>query len=349
MILQKPVIFEYDIVENKFNADFKNYGLNNILPEIINGLVKKDSSINIELSDIDLKKFKEYLNFDLPSLVINDQREFTLQTIYKKGKEWKIDYVTKKNFLYFFDESQIGLLTQNSITADEKTWAIKNLDFDKMAQLYVFMYLKPLYEYELSKLEKINESQLTLEDYQTLEPEKLVKLEENIFLEFKQTAYWDEEINLKKLKMDEKQFKNFKENRHILLRDQVLKAICGLHNSEGGVLVIGVKDKDREVTGIEPDMNNNDILEQKEDYRQWLRNIITSHIEEKLGLNITVKFDTVNGKTISRINVPRRSEDEKGPCSTTYDNRKVVFKRGDEETREIKSTEILEHFKERFK
>ena len=61
-----------------------------------------------------------------------------------------------------------------------------------------------------------------------------------------------------------------------MLRDQVLKAICGLHNSEGGVLVIGVRDEDREVTGIELDMDNNDSLEQKEDYRQWLRNIITS-------------------------------------------------------------------------
>ncbi len=349
MILQKPVIFDYDLVENKFHVDFKNYGLKNILPEIISGLVRKNSSVYVELSATDLKKFEEYLNFNLPPLVINDQREFTFQTIYKKGNDWKIDFVTKKNFPYFFDESEIGLLTQNSITSREKTWAINTLDFDKMAQLYVYMYLKPLYDYELSKLEKINESQLTLEDYQTLEPEKLVTLEENIFLEFKQTAYWDEEINLKKIKMDENQFKNFKENRHILLRDQVLKAICGLHNSEGGVLVIGVKDKDREVTGIESDMNNNDILEQKEDYRQWLRNIINSHIEGKLGLDITIKFDTVNGKTISRVNVPRRSEGAKGPCSTTYDNRKVVFKRGDEETREIKSTEILEHFKERFK
>ena len=348
MILQTPVIFDYNLVENKFFANFKNYGLKNVLPEIINGVVKKDSSVYVELSDVDLKKVKDYLSLDLPSMVINEQREFNLQTVYKKNNEWKIDYVTKKNFSYFFNESEIGLLTQNSITAREKTWATNTLNFDILAQLYIYMYLKPLYDYELSKLDRVNESQLTLQDYQNIEPEKLVTLDENIYLEFKQTAYWDEEINSKKAKMDKNQFINYKENRHVLLRDQVLKAICGLHNSEGGVLVIGVRDEDREVTGIELDMDNNDSLEQKEDYRQWLRNIITSHIEAKLGLDITVKFDTVNGKTISRINVPRRSESEKGPCSTTYDNRKVVFKRGDEETREIKPTEILEHFKERF-
>ena len=46
----------------------------------------------------------------------------------------------------------------------------------------------------------MNESQLTLQDYQNIEPEKLVTLDENIYLEFKQTAYWDEEINSKKQK-----------------------------------------------------------------------------------------------------------------------------------------------------
>ena len=66
MILQTPVIFDYNLVENKFFANFKNYGLKNVLPEIINGVVKKDSSVYVELSDVDLKKVKDYLSLDLP-------------------------------------------------------------------------------------------------------------------------------------------------------------------------------------------------------------------------------------------------------------------------------------------
>ena len=343
-----PIVFEYDSQHQKFRVDFTNYGILNGLPAQLNGVINEDSSICIELSAQDQADLNDYLKFDIPPLQINENLEFFLKTIHKKGKEWKIDLVTKKNFSYFFGQSEVGSFTQKSITALEKSWSIKFLNFEILSQVYVFTYLKPLYDYEFSKLENINESQLTLEDYQTIGPEKLIVLDENIFLEFKRTAYWDDEITSKKESMDKDQFENFKGNRHILIRDQVLKAVCGLHNSEGGLLVIGVEDKSRKVTGIELDMENNDSLEQKEGYRKWLVNIISSHVEEKLGNNIKIKFDTVNGKTIARVNVPRRDHNEKGPCATTYGNRKVVFKRGDEETIEIKPTEILDHFKARF-
>lgn len=348
MIHLLPIIFHCDLENKTFDVDFSNYGRFDQLPANLSGEFNDDAARKIYLIKDDKLKIEKYIKCELPSLEINSDFEFRMQTIHKKGEEWKIDYVTKKNFTYFFKISELGVFTQNSITACENSWKIQTLNLETLSQLYIYLLLKPLYEHELSKLEKTNESQLTLEDYQTIEPEKLVKLDENIFLEFKQTAYWDEEINIKKDKMEINQFNNFKENKHILLRDQILKAICGLHNAEGGVLVIGVENDHRIVTGIEPDMENNSSFDQKEDYRKWLRNIVSAHIEEKLGLNIAVKFDTLYGKTIARVNVPRRSNNEKAPCATTYNNRKVVFKRGDEETREIKSIEILEYFKERF-
>ena len=210
MILQLPIIFDYDSEHKKFQIDFRNYGVTEVLPVKLNGVINENNSVSIDSGSKEYQKLKEYLNFELPPLEINENLGFKLQTIHKIAKEWKVDFVTKKNFSYFFSQSEIGTFTQNSIIPVEKNWSINSLNFEILSQLYVFSYLKPIYDYEFAKIEKINESQLNLEDYQTLEPEKLITLDENIFLEFKKTAYWDEEITLKKTNMDKDQFKKFK-------------------------------------------------------------------------------------------------------------------------------------------
>lgn len=58
-----------------------------------------------------------------------------------------------------------------------------------------------------------------------------------------------------------------------LVRDQALKAICGLYNSHGGDLLIGVRD-DGELVGIEPDFKllkrQRSVVDERDLWRQQL-------------------------------------------------------------------------------
>jgi len=344
-----PVIcdFNKDEITAQINYPYIKDDDQNSLNIVIN--FKKEDDNNFIYIDENSKSLliEKYSLKEFPDLTIKSDLTFKLNTFFLKNN-WELNTVTKKNFSYFFEPELLGDFTQNSIFYNDNHWSINSLNMEVLYKTYIYLLIRPFYMIEKkAELEK-NESQLFLDDYLKMDSNKLVKCDENIFLEFKQSAYWDEEILSKKEFLKPNEYEHFKSEKHKLIRDQILKAICGMHNAEGGVLVIGVKDDPQIVTGIEVDMMNYDALSSSSSYRAWIVNIVKDHIEEKLSAAIQVKFDHVDNKKIARVNIPRRSESESSPCETTYGKEKVIFKRGDERTIRIDQINILNEFRDRF-
>jgi Putative DNA-binding domain len=133
-----------------------------------------------------------------------------------------------------------------------------------------------------------------LEQYRAFAPKSsdeevlsLIKSGEGHSLEFKETARWDVRQNQPSKVMEK----------------VVLDTVAAFLNSEGGTLLIGVKD-DKTVAGLEPDYHVFGKKENMRDiYENWLVQYLLSQYQKDIAPCLKVTFHQINGKDVCRLTI----------------------------------------------
>jgi type I restriction enzyme R subunit len=116
--------------------------------------------------------------------------------------------------------------------------------------------------------------------------EELIATGENNKVEFRETFLYD--VNRNKPNED--------------LKKEAVKQICAFANSRGGTLIIGVRDEDEQVTGLEWDFKV--MQEQKESFELQLNQEISEHLGDVfVSQLVDVRFEEVEGNTVCAIEV----------------------------------------------
>lgn len=114
--------------------------------------------------------------------------------------------------------------------------------------------------------------------------EDLIHRGENARIEFKETFLYD--VHQKKRNKD--------------LKVSVVKEIASLANTEGGVVIIGVEDENKEITGLERDFNL--MKKGKDGFGLQLTREISERLNQMMAAVYTeVKFEEIDGKEVCVI------------------------------------------------
>ena len=119
---------------------------------------------------------------------------------------------------------------------------------------------------------------------------ELIALGESVTLEFKSTLRWDVRRNKK---VDELQY-------------AVLKTIAAFLNSEGGTLLIGVKD-DGTIFGLERDLS---FVKGKtlDGFEQLLMNLTHTRIGDRFARLIDIRFESIDGKNVCAVEIDQAAQ-----------------------------------------
>ena len=105
------------------------------------------------------------------------------------------------------------------------------------------------------------------------------------------------------------------------LKKEAVKQICAFANSRGGTLIIGVRDEDEQVTGLEPDFKV--MQEQKESFELQLNQEISEHLGDVfVSQLVDIRFEEVEGNTVCAIEV------QPGDEPVFYDEKDFYIRRG---------------------
>lgn len=130
-----------------------------------------------------------------------------------------------------------------------------------------------------------------------------------------------------------------KQTREKYLEYSVLKTIAGFLNSDGGMLLIGVRD-DTTIIGIENEIQK--LFKNKDKFLLHLSNKIKSSFGEKVFPLINSSFKKIKDKNILQIEC-RSSE------KPIWMNEKEFFVRTDPATEKLEGPNLVEYIKTRFK
>lgn len=187
------------------------------------------------------------------------------------------------------------------------------------------------------------------------EVEPLIKKGENYKLEFKSEALW----SLNYLEPEIKSSKSYDLHTHRQKASKVIiaKSIAALLNSEGGNLIIGVKEKKNgesgfDIVGINVDLEK--LKQQGKDSssdgykRMIIDDIIRPHFPSRVYNQIndylTIKFEEIQDKLVCNIKIkPSNSR-----IFLNLEGRKMFFIRTETETRNIQDEELVDYCMKRF-
>ena len=133
-----------------------------------------------------------------------------------------------------------------------------------------------------------------------------------------------------------------------LVRDQALKAICGLHNSEGGELFIGVRD-DGEILGIEPDFGlikrKRPNVDDRDLWKQQLNADMRGRFYQPTPViqRTQIEILELGVKLIARVSVHRGDKLAFLKYADSSGERHRAFVRQSVTTRELEPTEIEDY------
>jgi len=187
------------------------------------------------------------------------------------------------------------------------------------------------------------------------ESESLIQKGENFKLEFKSDALWS--LNHKNQDIDKTNSYDLRTYRQKASKVIIARSIAALLNSEGGNLLIGVKEKkdgknEFEITGIQPDLEKLKTLEKdfsNDGYKRMIiddiiRPFFPQKIYNMLNNYISINFEQVNDKTICNIKVkPSNSK-----VFLNLEGRKIFLIRTETETRQIVDEELVDYCMKRF-
>ena len=121
--------------------------------------------------------------------------------------------------------------------------------------------------------------------------EEVIAAGESKWVEFKQTG----RVNLHTNQRDE------------VIEQQVVKAVAGFMNAEGGTLLIGVSDSG-EVTGIETDLKTLGQKQNTDGFAVWLNNLLDSKLGPTAAARAKFRFDEYSTGTVCRVDVAPSSK-----------------------------------------
>jgi len=187
------------------------------------------------------------------------------------------------------------------------------------------------------------------------ETENLIKKGESYKVEFKSDALW----SLNKTEQEIKESKSYDLHtfRHKASKVIIGKSIAALLNSEGGNLVIGIKEKkegkgEYNIIGVNEDMErlkSQGKTGTKDDYKRMIiddiiRPYFPSRIYNHLNNYITIEFEELGDKIICNIKI--RKSDIK--IFLSLGGRKIFMIRTETETRQIEDEELVDYCMRRF-
>lgn len=173
------------------------------------------------------------------------------------------------------------------------------------------------------KKEEVKISELPEKNIKTL-----IEMDESTQLEFKSTFQWDIEQNCK--------------NKN--LRNEVIKTIAAFNNTEGGYLLIGVKD-DKKIFGLERDYSLFKEKNKRDVFLQTLTHEIENKISNDFATKIDVKFYNLENKNICRIKVTFGSE----PVWVKEDKNEVFYIRLQNLTKALSPRKCVIYIKNKWK
>jgi len=207
-----------------------------------------------------------------------------------------------------------------------------------------------------------------LSDKPVSEIESLIKKGESYRLEFKSDALW----SLNKKEQEIKQSKSYDLHtfRHKASKVIIAKSIAALLNSEGGNLIIGVKERketserkeeqdekkdgkdEHEIIGIEEDLEklkSQGKAGTKDNYKRMIiddiiRPYFPPKIYNHLNNYLEIDFEEIGGKTVCNIKI--RKSDVK--VFLNLEGKKMFMIRTETETRQIQDEELVDYCMRRF-
>ncbi len=187
------------------------------------------------------------------------------------------------------------------------------------------------------------------------EIEGLIKKGESYKLEFKSDALW----SLNKTEKEIKESKSYELHtfRHKASKVIIAKSIAALLNSEGGNLIIGVKEKKQgkgeyEIIGINEDLErlkSQGKNRTTDDYKRMIiddiiRPYFPSRVYNYLNNYLTINFEEIGEIIICNIKI--RKSDIK--VFLNLKGRKIFMIRTETETRQIEDEELVDYCMRRF-
>jgi uncharacterized repeat protein (TIGR03833 family) len=187
------------------------------------------------------------------------------------------------------------------------------------------------------------------------ETENLIKKGENSRLEFKSDALW----SLGKTEAEIKESKSLELHtfRHKASKVIIAKSIAALLNSEGGNLIIGIKEKKDstgkfEIIGIQPDLEKlkaDGKDASKDGYKRMLiddiiRPYFPPRTYNQLNHYLEITFEEEEDKVLCNIKV--KKSDSK--IFLNLEGKKVFMIRTETETRQIVDEELVDYCMRRF-
>ena len=187
------------------------------------------------------------------------------------------------------------------------------------------------------------------------EAEQLVKKGESYNREFKAEALWS--LNYTNQQINESKSYELHTHKHKASKVILAKSIAALMNSEGGNLILGVKEKKNEnnefeIIGIEKDIEKLKQAGKDSSTDGYKRMIIDDIIRpyfpfkvyNSLNEHIRFSFEDINSKQVCNIKIqPSRSK-----IFLNLEGRKIFMIRNATETRQIVDEELVDYCMMRF-
>lgn len=186
------------------------------------------------------------------------------------------------------------------------------------------------------------------------ETELLIKKGESYRAEFKSDALW----SLNKTEKEIKESKSYDLHtfRHKASKIIIARSIAALLNSEGGILLIGVKERKHEdmfdITGINEDLDklkNQGKTGTTDDYKRMIiddiiRPYFPSRIYNHLNNYLTIDFEEIRDKIVCIIKIGKSNL----RVFLSLKGRKIFMIRTETETRQIEDEELVDYCMRRF-
>jgi hypothetical protein len=127
------------------------------------------------------------------------------------------------------------------------------------------------------------------------------------------------------------------------IKFSVLKTVAGFLNKQGGTLIIGYNEKDKEVIGIEQDyelMKFHDRDNFELEFWGYIEANIKKEVVEK---NIELNFEYLSGKEIAIVRIKRSEE----PIYLIKNGKKILYVRNRNETENLEDPEEIHNYIEK--
>ncbi|GAB3665035.1 AlbA family DNA-binding domain-containing protein [Halopiger thermotolerans] len=163
---------------------------------------------------------------------------------------------------------------------------------------YTALQIEPLGRQELDRYKTQSQPQQSAAEAESgskteeqINIEELIGQEEDINLEYKETFLYD-------VHQDEPNSE---------LKEKAVQEVCAFANTEGGLLMIGVEDDSKEITGLERDLKL--MPEGKDEFERQINQEISSRIGSPFASLFTrIEFEEIDEKEVCVVRVDRAPE-----------------------------------------